>query len=72
MTQQPRAVTRLDYCQYLLGSQINYTLTNFAEHSESFSHDAINRYLAKDRLEPRLLWEQVRGQLVVTAHAERP
>ena len=24
-------VTRLDYCQYLLVSQINYTLTNFAK-----------------------------------------
>ena len=36
-------VTRLDYCQYLLVSQINYTLTNFADHCEQFSHDAINR-----------------------------
>lgn len=69
MTQQPRAVTRLDYCQYLLGSQINYTLTNFAEHSEQFSHDAINRYLANDCIEPRLLWEQVRAQLVITKDA---
>jgi hypothetical protein len=25
-------VTRLDYCQYLFVSQINYTLTNFADH----------------------------------------
>jgi hypothetical protein len=66
MTQQPRAVTRLDYCQYLLDSQINYTLTNFADHSESFSHDAINRYLANDCIEPHLLWEQVRSQLVIT------
>mgnify|MGYP000844769767 CR=1 FL=1 len=38
-------VTRLNYCQYLLVSQINYTLTNFADHCEPFSHDAINRYL---------------------------
>jgi len=37
-------VTRLDYCQYLLVSQINSTLTNFAAHCEQFSHDAINRY----------------------------
>jgi hypothetical protein len=69
MTQQPRAVTRLDYCQYLLGSQINYTLTNFAEHSEHFSHDAINRYLANDCIEPRLLWEQVRPHLVLSEDA---
>ncbi len=30
-------VTRLDYCQFLLVSQINDTLTNYADHSEKFS-----------------------------------
>jgi hypothetical protein len=49
-TKQP--VTRLDYCQYLLVSQINYTLTNFAEHAEKFSHDAVNRYLAGNEIRP--------------------
>ena len=38
--------TRLDYCQYLLSSSINDTLTHLAEHSDQFSHDMINRYLA--------------------------
>ena len=42
--------TRLDYCQYLLSTPLNYTLTHFAAHSERFSHDQINRYLANDRL----------------------
>ena len=56
-------VTRLDYCQYLLVSQINYTLTNFAAHSDTFSHDAVNRYLAGEKLTPRLVWDNVRGQL---------
>ncbi len=51
--------TRLDYCQYLLSSPINYTLTHFADHSERFSHDMINRYLAGDRIPPRLVWENV-------------
>ncbi|WP_248787333.1 hypothetical protein [Escherichia coli] len=38
-----KAITRLDYCQYLLVSQTNYTLTNYAEHHpESISHDRIN------------------------------
>jgi hypothetical protein len=60
-------VTRLDYCQYLLVSQINDTLTNFADHCEQFSHDAINRYLRGERLTPRLVWENVRGQVVATA-----
>lgn len=59
-------VTRLNYCQYLLVSQINYTLTNFADHCESFSHDAINRYLRGERITPRLVWDNVRGQVVAT------
>jgi len=61
-----KPVTRLDYCQYLLVSQINYTLTNFADHCEQFSHDAINRYLRGERITPRLVWENVRGQVVPT------
>jgi DDE family transposase len=60
-------VTRLDYCQYLLVSQINYTLTNFADHCDKFSHDAINRSLRGERITPRLVWENVRGQVVATA-----
>ena len=59
-------VTRLDYCQYLLSSQINYTLTHFADHTEQFSHDAINRYLAGDRIPPRLVWENVEQQVEQT------
>ncbi len=66
MNPPPSAVTRLDYCQYLLSSQINYTLTNFADHSEKFSHDAINRYLSGEKITPRLVWENVQSQLVVT------
>ena len=45
-----RHPTRLDYCQYLLSSPLNDTLTHFADHSEGFSHDMINRYLAGDRI----------------------
>jgi hypothetical protein len=51
--------TKLDYCQYLLSSQVNYTLTNLAEHLDQFSHDTINRYLKGEKLSPRLLFEQV-------------
>lgn len=61
-----RKVTRLDYCQFLLSSQINYTLTHFADHSEQFSHDAITRYMAGDHLPPRLVWENVRRQIVTS------
>lgn len=56
--------TRLDYCQYLLVSQINYTLTHFADHTGNMSHDAMNRYLKEERLSGRLIWENVRGDIV--------
>jgi hypothetical protein len=46
--------TKLDCCQYLLSSQLNYTLTKLAEHLKSFSHDTINRYLKGEKLSPRL------------------
>lgn len=68
MTPQSKIrVTRLDYCQYLLSSQINYTLTYFADHREGFSHDAINRLLAQDRMTPRLVWENVKGEVKQSA-----
>lgn len=60
------SVSRLDYCQYLLVSQINYTLTNFADHCEQFSHDQINRYLAGEKITPRLVWQNVAGQVMAT------
>ena len=68
MKSTKQSVTRLDYCQYLLSSQINYTLTNFAEHTEAFGHDMINRYLAGDKITPRLVWENVKGQVVQNAN----
>jgi len=58
-------ISKLDYCQFLLSSQINYTLTHMADHLPSFSHDTINRYLRGEKLSPRLLWEQVQPTLKV-------
>ena len=52
--------SKLDYCQYLLSSQINFTITNLAEHIENISHDKINNYLRKEKLSPRLLWDNVK------------
>lgn len=54
------AFTNLNYCQYLLSSQTNFTLTHLAEHLQQFSHDTINRYLSGEKLTPGLLWENVR------------
>lgn len=55
--------TRLDYCQFLVSSQINYSLTHFAEHAKKWSHDTINRYLKGEKITPRLVWEKVESQI---------
>lgn len=60
-----RRCTRLDYCQFLLSSQINYTATYLAAHTAAFSHDAVTRYLAGDHVTPHVLWARVRGDVVV-------
>lgn len=61
--------TKLDYCQYLLSSPVNYTITNLADHLEDVSHDCINRYLASEKLIPRLLWEIVQSRVVPSQEA---
>ncbi len=61
-----RHPTRLDDCQYLLSSPLNDTLPPFADHSEGFSHDRINRYLAGARIPPRLVWEHVKAPIALT------
>jgi hypothetical protein len=61
--------TKLNYCQYLLSSQINYTITNLAEHLEAISHDKINRYLLSEKLTPRLLWDNVKEVIEIDEEA---
>ncbi len=68
MRPRKERVTRLDYCQYLLVSQINYTLTNYAEHTEKFSHDMANRYLSGDEVRPKLVWKNVSAQITQTPY----
>ncbi len=62
-------VTRLDYCQFLLSTQTNYTLTYFAAHTERFSHDAVKRYLQGEKVTARLVWDNVQAQLVAAPNA---
>jgi len=49
-------------------SQINYTLTNYADHTENFSHDMANRYLSGDTVRPRLVWENIQEQIVPSTY----
>ena len=61
--------TKLDYCQYLLSSPVNYTVTNLADHLDGISHDRINRYLRGEKLTPRLLWDNVQPLLQPSSNA---
>lgn len=61
---RPRKMNRVEYSQFLLSSQTNYTLTYFSEHAANISHDAINHYLLQDKLSPKLLWEHIAPDIV--------
>ena len=54
----------VDYCQYLLKSHRNYTITNLAKHLENISHDTINRYLRTESLNSQDLWRNVKEELL--------
>jgi hypothetical protein len=58
-----KKLTHLDYCQFLLVSQVNYTQTYFADHSELLSHDRINRMMRQIKLTPQEWRQRVRSEL---------
>ena len=55
---------RINYCQFLISSQVNYTITHYANHVANLSHDSVNRYLKRDRMTSRLVWEHAKGSIV--------
>ena len=59
-----KKLTHWDYCQFLLVSQVNYSQTYFADHSNDYTHDRINRLMKNNKLTPRELRQAVRKQLV--------
>lgn len=59
-------INRTDYCQFLTVSQKNYSLTYYSEHAKKCSHDVINRFLNNAKYTPSLLWEHIRGDIVVS------
>lgn len=56
--------TRIDYCQFLLSSHTNFTITHYAEHTQHFSHDSVNRYLVREKMTAGMIWEHVKGDIV--------
>jgi hypothetical protein len=55
---------RQEYCQYLLLTHINHTVTYFAEHRQLWSHDTIRDFLKEDEVKPSDLWKRVKGEIV--------
>jgi hypothetical protein len=52
-----------DYCQFLLAGLQNFTQTYFADHTEKWSHDQLNRLLNTERIPARELWRSVRNDI---------
>ena len=68
MARPKKPFDKLDYCQYLLSSQINYTLTNYAEHVTTVSHDLVNQFLKTERLTAGSIWRHVKNDIVPSGH----
>ena len=49
-----------DDCQFLLASFHNFTQTYFADHTEKWNHDQLNRLLREERISARDLWRAVK------------
>ncbi|NEP78767.1 MAG: hypothetical protein F6K39_11680 [Okeania sp. SIO3B3] len=56
----------IKYCQYLIISHKNYTITNLANHLEKVSHETINNYLKNVDLGPEILWKNVKKEIVIS------
>ena len=52
-----------DYCQFLLASIANFTQTYFANHTDKWSHDQINRFLRNENIPASKLWEAVKDDI---------
>ena len=51
------------YCQFLLAGFQNFTQTHFADHTEKWSHDQLNRLLNTERIPASELWRSVRNDI---------
>ena len=59
-------VTSKQYKQYLINTQINYTCDYMSEFS-NMSGDAVDRFLKGSKLKPSFIWEQVKGEIVLSS-----
>ncbi len=52
-----------DYCQFLVSSFTNFTQTYFADHTEKWSHDQLNRFLRNESIPSSELWASVKDDI---------
>ena len=52
-----------DYCQFLLVSFTNFTQTYFADHTDKWSHDQLNRFLRNENISSNELWTSVKDDI---------
>ena len=62
--------TRQLYGQFLLNSQINHTGTYMADHIEKLDHNSIYRYLKNEKLSPKILWEHVQDEIILSKNGK--
>src|SRR5215204_6935466 len=68
MSRPKKTFGRKDYCQYLISSQSNYTITNYAAHVEHVSHDLVKLFLETERLTASDVWKQVENDIVISPY----
>ena len=52
-----------DYCQFLLVSFTNFTQTYFADRTDKWSHDQLNRFLRNENISSNELWTSVKDDI---------
>lgn len=57
------------YCQFLLSTQTNYTLTYFADHVTELSHDRVTRMLGTRHLSPKHIWQESKKHIIESENA---
>jgi hypothetical protein len=62
--QMKKPLNRLDYGQFLLSSQINFTQTYFGDHQEEYTHDDLNRWMKSYKSGGNFVWEHVKGDII--------
>ena len=61
-------VTALEYKQYIISTQINYTCDYYANYKANISGDMVERFLKSSKLKPAFIWEQVKDEIIYSSN----